>query len=232
VVCQANDGCCPTGCGKSNDFDCDPDIMVIGLDLDAEIDAVATALTDTGLFGSVRTFNSRSGAVPTPAELQGIEGVLVFVNGGLNDATIFLGDVLADYYDSGGKVVLTNGANCHQTFRLRGRFDTGGYHVMEEGGVYPTPDSMDEVLVPDSPLMAGVSALELSSIHCATQAVSGAEVIATYTTTGAPVVVLGQVNGRNRVDVNVYIGGGAGGDLATPGVVPLIANALRYPAAP
>jgi hypothetical protein len=229
VVCQPNDGCCPSGCAKSNDFDCQPDVMVIGADQTTHLTAVANALTGTGLFGVVSTFNAQNAAVPTADALRGIEAVLVLVFGGLVDPAP-LGNTLADYHDAGGKVVLTNGANCHQTYRLRGRFDTGGYHVLEEGGVYPDPDSIGSVLVPNSPLIAGVNAVSLSSVHCATDAVDGAEVIASYATTGSPAVVLGQVAGRNRVDVNLYIG--SGGDLATPGVLTLITNALRYPAAP
>lgn len=230
VICRAGDGCCPDGCAKSNDTDCQPDVMVIGADPSTtHVEDVATALSDTGLFGSVTTFDARNAAVPTPTQLQSIEAVLVLVFGGLVDPAP-LGDALADYHDAGGKVVLTNGANCHQTYRLRGRFEDEGYHVLQEGGVYPNPDSIGEVLVPDSPLMAGVGQVDLTSVHCAAEPAAGVRVVATYETTGAPAILVGEVNGHNRVDVNVYIA--SGGDLETPGVLTMLTNALLYPSVP
>lgn len=230
ITCTADDGCCPSGCAESNDKDCSLDVMVIGADPDVNhADNVAAALATTGNFGTITTFNANNQAVPPAAQLAQHEAVLVFVFGGLGDAAP-LGDALADFHDSGGKVVLTNGANCHQTYRLRGRFEDEGYHVLEEGGVYPNPDTLGAVLVPDSPLMVGVDEVETTTIHCATSAVPGAEVIATYQDTLDPIVVVGQVGGRNRVDVNVYVA--TGGDLLSPDIVTLLSNALLYPGVP
>jgi len=231
VTCSADDGCCPSGCAESNDKDCSPDVLVIAADPNAShAGVVRDALLTTGKFGTINTFNANNAAVPTPAQFGVVDAVLVTVFGGLVDPAP-LGDALADFHDAGGKVVLTNGANCHQTYRLTGRFEAEGYHVLEPGGgVYPNADTLGTVLVPNSPLMVGVDEVDATVVHCSSPAVAGAEVIATYKDTLDPIVVVGQVGGRNRVDVNVYIA--TQGDLLSPDVLALLANALSYPGLP
>jgi hypothetical protein len=208
-------------------------VMVIGADSQANIDFVRDRLASTGLFGNVTSFNAQFAAVPTPTQLAPIRAVLVYTFGGLGDPAP-LGDALADYFDTGGRrVVLSPGADCHQTFRIRGRFESDGYHVLEEGGVFPNGDTIGEILIPDNPLLNGVDpTLTLDSIHCAAMPVAGAEAVATFQRSGAPVTVVGTVDGKNRVDVNAYVGGGMQGDIDKPDVLTLIANALRYPITP
>jgi len=74
--------------------------------------------------------------------------------------------------------------------------------------------------------MVSVKALT-ASVHCASSPIAGAKVVASYKTTGDPVIVRAKVTGRNRVDVNVYPG-----DYMQPDIVRLLANALVYPSSP
>ena len=95
---------------------------------------------------------------PTVADLLLADVVFVQVNISPANATA-LGDVLADYVDAGGKLVL--GAVSHDnTYGLYGRIRTDGYSPIAFGGGYSiTPSSLGTIVAPSHPLMAGVTAL-------------------------------------------------------------------------
>lgn len=227
VTCMGGDGCCPEGCASSNDYDCSMGVMVIAGDTDNNILNVVEKLAETGYFGTVSGFNAQNQNVPMPNVLANARAVLVYNNAGIG-GTEPLGDALADYFDLGGRrIVVANGANCHDAFRLRGRFEDDGYHVLDEGGVFPNGGTIDEVLLPDSPLMSGVDEeLSLESVHCAADLLEGAYAVATYAETGAPVAAVRPIDGKNRVDVNVVP---LTIELNDPSIVALLANALRHP---
>lgn len=221
AACKNDDGCCPSGCFPGNDSDCQPKVIVVSWD--AALVSVKNALVATGKFGVVDTFNAQN-ATPTLADLQGHAAALVYANVGWTDP-IALGDVLADYFDAGGRVVMANGADCADSFRVRGRFETDGYHLLQEGGVNPNPDDSTAVET-QSPLLVGAETFT-AAIHCVGAPVAGAVVVAHYAG-GDASVVRGKVGARNRVDVNVY----PGLDWQKPAVVTLMTNALLYPSKP
>jgi hypothetical protein len=226
AVCKSHDGCCPTGCAASNDKDCDVKAMIVARDPTGALVTIRDALIATSRFAEVATFDA-STLVPTVAQLSVYSTVLVYNFSGWPDAAA-LGDVLADYYDGGGRVVVTNGSNCHDQYRLRGRFETDGYHLLADGGgVVPMVDAMGTVDEPNSPLMVGVAAVS-TEVHCEADLAPGAIVVATLETSAAPLVLRGKVNGKNRVDVNVL----PSSDHDQPAVITLLANAMLYPSAP
>ncbi len=223
VVCKSNDGCCPTGCFHGNDNDCDPKVIVLAWD--SSLAQVKSALDATGLFGQIDVFNAQM-TTPTLAELSGHDVALVYAFVAWSNAAA-IGDVLADFYDAGGRVVVANGANCADQYRIRGRFEAEGYHVVEEGGVNPNADTLGTILEPESPLLVGVTAID-AVVHCVVTPTPGSTAVATYTMSGAPVAVRGKVKGKNRVDVNLL----PSSEYPEADAVRLLANALLYPSSP
>src|SRR5208282_2714122 len=67
-----------------------------------------------------------------------------------------MGDVLADYYDAGGRVVLAVFSNASEP--LGGRFGVlaNGYQLLDPVGQNNLPDSLGVVTEPGSPLLADV----------------------------------------------------------------------------
>jgi hypothetical protein len=77
-----------------------------------------------GAFSTVDVFDA-SAATPTSADLASYDAALVYSEVPFADPT-GLGDVLADYVDSGGGVVVATGV-CNSLTALSGRFVSGGY---------------------------------------------------------------------------------------------------------
>ena len=122
---------------------------------------VQTKLMATGMFSAVDIHDTSSvGSLPTLAELESYDTVLTYSNVGYID-NVAMGDLLADYMDAGGGVVVSTFANSGTAtagLRLMGRWQTGGYEVVVGGsGQTQTAATMGTVLVPAHPIMAGVS---------------------------------------------------------------------------
>lgn len=199
VTCVPNDGCCPMGCFAGNDNDCSMDVLIIAADPNGA-PSVKADLEALGTFGSVTTFDAFVGT-PTVADLANMDAVLVYTN------TTFmnpeeLGNVLADFHDAGGRVVLAPGANCAQ-FGIAGRFLAEGYVMLGYGNPNPNPDPIGEILEPNSPLMVGVEVLTVNT-HCDGKPLGEAKTVATFAKSGDPIVVRGTVKGRSRVDINLF----------------------------
>ena len=160
--------------------------------------------------------------VPTQAQLDAHDAVLVFNNGGHADP-VRLGNVLADYFDANGHVVEalygTGGLG-----GMSGRWLSDGYSVL--GGAWSGASVvLGAVAEPGSPLMLDINAFT------ATRSVTGSPInggirVASYDN-GAPVVVRGINNGRNRVDLGMFPGGCNGG-LWTGNGFELMRNALKF----
>lgn len=118
-------------------------------------DDVVGKLTAQGVFASVTMFDLSAGT-PTWPELMAYESVLVSTDGSFD--AVALGDVLADYVDSGGGVVCAMYVT-EPGLTIDGRWDTGDYHVIPEVGTVSGdgPITLGPVLVPDHPIMAGVT---------------------------------------------------------------------------
>jgi hypothetical protein len=118
---------------------------------------LSNALTGFPGVAAVDTFNSSAGT-PTPQQLATYD--LVASTGdsgpGYQDQALW-GDRLADYLDAGGALIQFaydnwDFASAHPT----GRFEFGGYAPFIPGPDDALPTSLGAILVPNSPLLAGV----------------------------------------------------------------------------
>ncbi len=87
---------------------------------------VQNKIRSTGFFSQVDLFDVRS-STPTLAQLQQYNAVFVYSDFGFSDR-VALGNVLADYMDSGGGVVLATFAYTDNAgYGIEGRIKTAGY---------------------------------------------------------------------------------------------------------
>ena len=107
-----------------------PKVAVYGAEEASWNADVQAKLTSTGLFSGVDAFLVSPGyEVPTLAELQEYDAVLVYSDIEFGNSTA-LGDVLADYIDAGGGVVVATYAfydPAEAGLGIGGRISTGGY---------------------------------------------------------------------------------------------------------
>jgi hypothetical protein len=221
AACKNGDGCCPPGCGPNNDNDCAERILV--LSSQAQPAAAGMLKFVMPSFGQidVKVYDAAT-PPPTASVLASYSAVLVYLNVPFPDPKI-VGDLLADYQDAGGRVVLGAGADCADSFRVRGRFDTEGYILFSDGaGVLPGATSIGEIDEPQSPLMVGVQQFPPQNAHCDAVLLPGASAVARYAD-GRPLLARGRVHGHMRVDLN-FMPNSSDSSLWT-----LVANALRYP---
>eukprot|EP01111_Echinosteliopsis_oligospora_P013767 TRINITY_DN501_c0_g1_i2.p1 TRINITY_DN501_c0_g1~~TRINITY_DN501_c0_g1_i2.p1 ORF type:complete len:328 (-),score=75.59 TRINITY_DN501_c0_g1_i2:426-1409(-) len=148
--------------------------------------------------------------IPTLAELQRYAGVLVysynssaFLDGGL------MGDVLADYVDNGGGVVISVFTNCNNLRNgfIKGRFLEGNYHPIMPARQHDTngkrPLTLGRIHEPMHNIMNNVKSLDggKSSFFCPGALQPEAKLVADWSN-GVPLVVelqkkLGQVVALN-----------------------------------
>lgn len=165
-------------------------------------------LIGTGLFTSVDIIHA--GAVtPTLAELQNYDAVIVWSNTNFLNAAA-LGDVLADYVDAGGGVVVTVFANSTLT---NNRFLTGRWQAQADsyevipavlGTTSGSLATLGNILVPGHPIMQGVNTFSggTSSFRPTTLTLRpGATKVAEWSD-GRTLVAVG-ANPR-RVDLGMY----------------------------
>lgn len=225
VACKSGDGCCPSGCGIGNDNDCNQKVLILSGGQTATATNVKNALVATGAFGTVDSINYQFNdpIALTLSQLTPYSAVLVYVFNSFSDPAL-VGDVLYDYMQQGGRVVLTAGANCADTFRIRGRFESNGMFLNDDGGVLGSATDVDPMFdEPMSSLLAGVTATNVVA-HCELVPDAGTTVVAKYVD-GTPFILRGKKNGKNRVDLNVLITS----ELSDASVMRAVTNALKYP---
>ena len=197
---------------------------------------VQTALVAQNVFASVATYDVTFDT-PTLDDLAPFDVVLVWSDYPYGDPNA-LGNVLADYYDGGGRVVVAASANGNvdpaavddngvQIGRLAGRFGTVANGYMFTDNTAPcsfTAATLGTVLDPSSAVLANVNTLSINQ-HSNGAAVNSGIVVAVRSD-GAPLVITGNVVGRTRVDVNVWPPQNA--DSATGDGYTLLANALLF----
>lgn len=163
-------------------------------------DDVRTKLLGSGTFDIVDTFLISSGnPVPTLAVLKSYSSVLVFA-GGVNygDGTA-LGNVLADYFEQGGGVVIAA-----QGFEnMAGRFRSAGYMPFTPG-VFASGSFLTLVKVqPDHPLLDGVNSFNggANSYQNAQIVTSNATLVATWSS-GTPLIAAKEVGAARVAGLN------------------------------
>jgi hypothetical protein len=200
TACIDADQCCPVGCA---DTDCIFDLLLVYADEPFYATDLQTKLQATGKFSGVDLYPAEF-LTPTLAELNAYGAVLTWSNYAYANSSA-LGNVLADYYDGGGRVVVAPFANV-QGSGLAGRFVNEGYMVLQMGpfdGNAP-PASLGTVFEPQSELVAGVSSMSCGfTLRSLGSPAPGATTVAAWND-GVPLIVRGTVGGRPRADVNLF----------------------------
>ena len=155
---------------------------------------VQNKILASGAFAQV-TILPESGynaGTPSLAELQQYSSVFVWTDSGFQDSNA-VGDVLADYIDGGGHVVVSTFAGYYSgtSFGISGRFASGNY-LPTTAGSYTYGHR--ETLVKDapaSPLLAGVTSFDggTNSWHNSGLTVKSGSTLVAHWTDGEPLVV-------------------------------------------
>jgi len=143
-------------------------------------------------------------STPTLDQLLQYRAVLVSTDNPPQNPAL-LGDVLADYVDNLGGVVLVH-ASMSDPWALSGRFRTGGYGLI---GFYlgqrAGPASLGDILEPDHPLMEAVSTFVGGgySGRPDTGSIAQGTLVARWSD-GTPLLVAGNVGGTPRADLGFF----------------------------
>jgi len=146
---------------------------------------VRAKIQGTGLVsGAVDIFNVSSGT-PTLATLSAYDAVLVYSDTSYSN-NVALGNVLADFVDSGGGVVEMTFSNYAPSagLGLSGRFVTGNYDVFTNAAGQGSCGDLGTVVNPAHALFAGVASFDGGgSAYCNTgiSVKSGAQALAFWT---------------------------------------------------
>lgn len=123
---------------------------------------VQSKLLATGLFAGVDILHVTTPVVtPSLNTLRGYHAVIVWTNQSFNDSAA-MGDVLANYVDGGGGVVLSVFVNTSTTANrfLTGRWLTDGYAIIQAGGGNSTATAtLGTIEQPGHPILNGVNSL-------------------------------------------------------------------------
>ncbi len=215
------------------------DVAVLGADSGTNLNDVTAKLVATGQFNTVTGINV-SQRTPALAELRAYAAVLVYSNNNFADAAT-LGNVLADYIDQGGGVVMMQFAHSSGP-AVGGRFASGGYRLFNTGGSYNSGNvTLGHVYQPTHPLLAGVSSFATGSsgaYRSTSTLVAGTTRIVDYSD-GTPLAVAKAISTplglRPRLDLNFYPASSSVNsgywDASTDGGR-LMANALLVVASP
>jgi len=168
---------------------------------------VRNKLQGTGLFTQVDAFLVSPGSpVPTLSQLQQYDAVLVYSDTSFNN-NVAIGDVLADYVDSGGGVVLCTFAFwSSQGLSIQGRLKSGNYLPFTTGS-QAEPGGLTLVPVqPQHQILEGVTSFNggPASYHNTPIAIaSGATLIANWSN-GQPLVGSKVFTAGRTVGLNFY----------------------------
>ncbi len=123
---------------------------------------VQTKLLATGQFSTVDIINVTTTGTGTPTlpQLLAYDAVICWTNVTPADNNAW-GDVLADYVDQGGGVVVAVFANSSTTTgrHIGGRWQTGYEVILDQSGNTSGNASLGNVLLPAHPVMGGVTSL-------------------------------------------------------------------------
>jgi hypothetical protein len=221
---------------------CDAVLVVCSDDADY-CDDVQSTLQSTEAFATVDSFDAKDGT-PSADTLANYHAVLVFSYYPFHNASL-LGDVLADYHDQGGGVVVAAFANAHSdpgegsdVPSLQGAYGTpnSSYALADyaQGDLSsPSNDFLGEKLEEQSPLLYGVTNLSVGTATRSTApSVEGRGVVVAKWGGGGqePLVLRGKKGERNLVELNFYpASSNVDSDLGWTGDgKALLRNALKY----
>ena len=206
-----------------------PTVAAIGADDPSFQDDVVAKLAATCLFTQVDEIDAFAGT-PTLGTLNAYDAVLVYSDMPFAD-NVAMGNVLADYVDGGGRVVV--GAFSFMPSGvvpqgIGGRLSTGGYLPFTQGSIFLGGGDhlVLEADLPQSPYLTGVDSFDGGLVSYSNQVglTSGATQIAHWSDSSPLVAVKGDVVGLNLYPPSSDAHG-AFWDASTDGDI-LMANAL------
>jgi subtilisin family serine protease len=183
-------------------------VGVLGANSTEKLNDVQEKLIQSNQFASVTMINV-SLITPTLSELNVFDSILIHANKSYADSEL-LGNVLADYVDSGKGVVsamfeIANVNNNKQS--MQGRWHTEKYYIVSPTNRMIGPKAtLGKIHDPDHPIMQGVKTFdggEMSFRPTSINLTSGAEIIAEWSD-GKPLVVIKNINQIPRVDLCFY----------------------------
>jgi hypothetical protein len=170
-----------------------PRVALLAGDMADYIADVHDKLVAADAFAEVTTLpESGPGAgTPTLAALQAYDAVYVWTNGPTFSDPVAVGNVLADYIDAGGHVVVSTFAAYSRAIDIRGRFASGGYLPTTTGEQNNAPGQTLVPDIPDHPLLAGVASFDGgTSYRNSGLTVRADSTLVAHWTDGEPFVVL------------------------------------------
>ncbi|MBS0187947.1 MAG: hypothetical protein JSS51_07750 [Planctomycetes bacterium] len=194
-------------------------------------------LVGTGYFSAIDLYDANL-STPTLAELQKYDVVFTWSNVEYKDP-VAMGNVLADYTDWGGGVVVAMFAAAGQTVTpLGGRWATGGYRLIDPlGGVTSgTPATLGTATYPNHAILNMVTSLDggLLSFRPTSTALPADGVLVTSWSDGKPLIAT-STKRHNRCDLGMYPPSSfvsPGFWLESTGGARIMANALLYSTRP
>ena len=190
---------------------------------------VQTKLKATAQFSVVDVIEAGT-TTPTLAQLQQYDAVLVTSDGPWGDRDA-MGNVLAEYTDWGGGVVLTSfTTGGGSDLDLGGRF-SGDYQIIGSASILTNSSSLGTIAYSEHPIVAGVTTLSASNAYRTNQTGVGANGLIIARWSDNTILAAISLTRRNRVDLGMFPPSSAGltgawtpsGDGAR-----LMANALTY----
>ena len=196
-------------------------LAIVSADASGSAAVAQAALLATGKFDAVDLIDAY-GSSPDLAALSGYDAVLAYSNRQLWDPS-GLGDVLAQYYDLGGKhLTLATFAFSGGPVRIGGAMGSGDYVAFTFGGTGDVSGSL-VATVPSDPIFADIDLANVAYPHNINFAhpdlVSGATLLATD---GNGVDMIAR-SANGVIDVNIYPGSPNGVTFD------LLANTLTTP---
>jgi hypothetical protein len=162
---------------------------------------VQTKLMATGAFSKVDVMACNQ-TTPTLNQLQQYQSVLAFSDTSFANAGT-LGDNLADYVTGGGYAVVAVFANA--SVALGGKWISQGFNLIAANGQTQPNENQALIIVDNmSPLVAGVTKLTASSGYQSTGSVANGGIVVAKWGDGAPLIVRGVKNNKNRAELNFY----------------------------
>jgi hypothetical protein len=187
-------------------------VGIYGAENPAWIAEVQSKLNGTGLFSQIDIHNANT-YTPTLAELQGYDAVLVYSEMAFAN-NVAMGDVLADYMDAGGGVVMSTFSFFSPTDQMfgplgiSGAIFSNGYLPFASPAFYSFGQPL--TLIPDLPndlILAGVNTFSggSGSYHNLVSLAPGATEVAHWSD-GIPLVATMQPTTGKIVGLNFYPG--------------------------
>lgn len=207
-------------------------IAILGAAETDWMDDINIKLDGTGFFDSVDTFDVSGSTLPTLDDLKEFSSVMVFSDASFGNAS-GLGDLLADYIDAGGGVVVTTFAfNDNYENELVGRIYNDDYLPFSVGPQNYNDMLTMEVDIPDHPIMLDVNSFNggSSSYHNEISLANSATLIAHWSN-GVPLIAVLEVGDGRIAGLNFYpVSDNIRSDLwdtSTDGAL-LMANAMAW----